>query len=64
MAIIGYSIKTPEGDSGPHDEAELKAKLRAYRDKHGEEATVHEVKVFELLEGSTAGGRLDVRQFL
>lgn len=61
---MSYSIKTPEGNSGPFDEDELRAKLRAYREERGEDATVRDVAVFEIDDRSTAGGRLDVRQFL
>lgn len=49
---------------GPYDGDELREKLRAYCDEHGEDATL-KLAVVELpREGGTAGRRLDVGQFL
>ena len=49
---------------GPYDENELREKLRAYRDEHGEDATLRLVVVELPPEGGTSGRRLDVGQFL
>jgi hypothetical protein len=61
---VSYTIHTSDVSSGPYNESELRKKLQEYVAKIGREATARDVAVFEMREGSTVGGRLDVYQFL
>ena len=65
MEQMGRRASYAIGDDGPYSEADLRRKLREYRDEHGEGAT-RRLAVYEIGDENRlgAGRRIDVGQFL
>lgn len=64
MEPIAYSVRTPEGDSGPYfDLEEVRGLVRAYRDDHGD-AALKDVAVFCLKDSAGNGAWLNPGELL